>query len=206
MTDINDEALERPDIFLMLHEAVPNEVELSFRQKFHSSDVKIAIERNLGGPYAGIELYLPTTIALFIAAGFFNGFFQEAGKDAYVALKGAAVDLWRRSRSIRLVMIGTKGKVSSKHVYSLAYSITGAVVPGLNFKFVIKSDIDQDTAEEGIAAFLDLIDCLLNDRVAEADVSALLTYRPVGGTVLVTFDPEKRKIIPVNAFATDTEH
>ena len=150
-------------------------------------------------------MYLPTAIALFIAAGFFNGFLQEAGKDAYAALKGAAIELWQRSRGTRITMVGTEGKVSSKQVYSIAYSITGAVVPGLNFKFVIRTDLEQDTAEAGIIAFLELIDDIHQDRVAEADAKALLTYRPVGGTVLVTFDAETRRIVPVNAFEEQTD-
>lgn len=189
----------------MLYEAVPDDVESSFRQKFDSTDIKIDVERHPGGPYAGIELYLPTAIALFIAAGFFNGFLQEAGKDAYATLKGAAIELWQRSRGAHITRVGTEGKVSSKQVYSLAYSITGVVVPGLNFKFVVRTDLEQDTAEAGIVAFLELIDDIQQDRVAVADAEALLTYRPVGGTVLVTFDAEARKIVPVNAFEEHTD-
>jgi hypothetical protein len=73
-------------------------------------------------------------------------------------------------------------------------------VPGLNFKFLIQTEIDAETAEAGIGAFVDLIRDLLDDRLAEADVRALLTYKPVSGTVLVTFDAASRKIIPVNGF------
>lgn len=190
----------RPDILLLIQDGLPDNIESDVRGHLDELGLNIGVIRHPGGPYAGVELYLPTALALFVAAGFFNGVLQEAGKDAYTAFKGAALALWRRASSLNVTAVGTSGKVSPTERFSLVYSITGEMVPGLNFKFLIQTEIDAETAEAGIGAFVDLIRDLLNDRMAEADVMALLTYKPVSGTVLVTFDAASRKIIPVNGF------
>jgi hypothetical protein len=40
----------------------------------------------------------------------------------------------------------------------------------------------------------------VNGDISKSDLAALLTYKSVGGTILVTFDAENRQIVPVNAF------
>lgn len=200
MTDVSPELSNRPNVLLMLQEGLPDEIEVEARTHLERPDLKFAVLRQPGGPYAGIELYLPSAIALFVAAGFFNGMLQEGGKDAYVALKKAAVALWKRAVGLDLVSIGTAGKMHESRCYSLVYSITGEVVSGINFKFIVQTEISALDLEAGVGAFVDLIDDLHNDRVSEENIKALLTYKPVGGTVLVTFDAGRRLIIPVNAF------
>lgn len=200
MTEDISNLAKAPDILLLLQEGLPPDIESDIRARLDGPNLNLVVIRQPGGPYAGLELYLPTAIALFVAAGFFNGVLQEAGKDAYTALKGAAISLWRRAAGLEVTSTGTAGKISPTPRYSLAYSITGEVVAGLRFKFLIKTEIDPQTAEAGIIAFLNLIDDLLNDRLTERDVNALLTYKPIGGTVLVTFDSVRGKIVPVDAF------
>lgn len=200
MADVSTPLTRRPDILLMLQEGLPDDIESEVRAALDRPGLNLVVIHRPGGPYAGVELYLPSAIALFVAAGFFNGVLQEVGKDAYGAFKATAITLWKRAAGLNVVPIGSAGKVSSSRRYSLAYSITGEVWPGLNFKFLVQTEVNMDDAEVGISAFVDLVDDLLNDRVGEEDVKALLTYKPVGGTVLVTFDAASRKIVPVNAF------
>lgn len=192
--------LGRPDILLMIQDGLPDNIEAEVLAHLDELGLSLRVIRHSGGPYAGVELYVPTALALFAAAGFFNGVLREAGKDAYFAFKGAALALWRRASVLTVTAVGTSGKASPTQRFSLAYSITGEMVPGLNIKFLIQTEINPETAEAGISAFVDLIHDLLNDRMTEADVTALLTYKPVNGTVLVTFDAASRKIIPVNGF------
>lgn len=191
---------DRPDIVLMLQEGLPADIESEVRTQLERSGFNLLVIHQPGGPYAGIELYLPTAIALFVTAGFFNGVLQELGKDAYVAFKQTALALWKRAARLNVTLIGSAGKVSPTRRYSAAYSITGEAAPGLNFKFVIQTDVSADDAEGGIEAFINLIDNILNDRLSEVDLKALLTYQPVGRTVLVTFDSASRAIVPVDAF------
>ena len=99
-----------------------------------------------------------------------------AGDFANPALKHAAIALWHTAPDLSLV---------------------GEYAQGLRFKLLLKSGIAADEAERSLAAFLTLIDDLTADRVSEADCTALLTYMPVAGTVLVTYDAGK--IVPVEA-------
>lgn len=192
---------DRPDIVLMLREGLPNDIESEVRTQFERSGFNLMVIHQPGGPYAGIELYLPTAIALFVTAGFFNGVLQELGKDAYVAFKKTAFALWKRATRLNVTLIGSAGKVSPNRRYLATYSITGEVIHGLNFKFIIQTDVSDDDAEGGIEAFIKLIDNIINDLLSEEDLKALLTYQPVGRTVLVTFDSASCTIIPVDAFA-----
>jgi hypothetical protein len=190
-----------PHVLIMLLESLPDDFAAATCADLDLPGLDARVVRHAGGPYAGVELYLPAAAALFIAAGFFNGFLNKAGEDAYGGLKRATKALWRRTQHLSVRVGGTPGKVAAAKRFSLAFSVTGQLVPGLNFKLVIRSDIAPGDAEAGIDAFLDLLDDLYNDRLSRADCEALLTYRPVGGTVLVTFDAEARRIVPVNAFA-----
>jgi hypothetical protein len=190
-----------PHILLTLRDDMPDVIENDIRAQLDLPGLNLMVMRQPSSTFAGVELYLPTAAGLFIAAGFFNGFLQKAGEDCYGRLKIAAKALWQQTKGVNVTTVGTSGKVSTTRQYSLAYSITGEVVRGLNFKFVIQTDIDPQDAKKGITTFLELIADLHNDRVEKADCEALLTHRPVGGTVLVTYDTTKRKIVPINAFS-----
>lgn len=191
---------KRPDILLMLREGLPDQIEAEVRTTLNQPDLNLKVIRQPGGPFDGVELYLPTAIGLFVAAGFFNGFLQEAGKDAYAALKEAAKNLWHRASELNIRLIGTSGKISKKRQFSLVYSITGEVATGLNFKFLVQAEISHDDAEDGISAFIDLIADILNERLTEQEVQSLLACKPIGGTVLVKFDTKARMIVPVDPF------
>ncbi|WP_452030109.1 hypothetical protein [Azospirillum palustre] len=193
--------LNRPDFMLMLLDGLPEDIEKEFRAQLGRSNLNLMVIHQPSVPYAGIELYLPTAIALFVTAGFFNGVLQELGKDAYIAFKKAAFVLWKRAARLNITLMGSAGKVPPIRRYSAAYSIIGEISPGLSFKFIVHTDISTDDAEGGIDAFMTLIDNILNDRLSEEDLKALLTYQPAGRTVLVTFDSASRKIVPVDAFA-----
>lgn len=200
---MSDEAItitDRPDLLLVIQEGLSEDIELEFRARLDLPGMNVAVVRRPNTPYAGIELYLPSAIALFVAAGFFNGVLQEAGKDCYALLKEAAVALSKRAEGLNIHWIGSPGKVSKTNRYSLAYSITGEIIPGLNFKFLIQCELDEGEIEVGIGAFIDLINDLINDQLSEDSIKSLLTYKPVGGTVLVTFDATNGRIVPVNAF------
>lgn len=202
MTTDPDATAARPDMLLMLLEGVPAAVENEARALLEIPGLNLAVVHHPGGPYGGVELYLPSAIALFFSGAFFTGLMGEVSKDAYVALKAAAKALWTRSRALNVSAVASApGKLSADQPYSLAWSMTGEVAPGLNFKFLIQTEIDPDDAEAGIAAFVDMIDDLIEDRMSKADVEALLTYQPRGGTVLVAWDATTRRIVPVDAFA-----
>lgn len=187
----------RPDIGLMLYEQLPAEFEEGI-EDLATAEVSAATKRISSGPYAGIELYLPAAVGLFVASSYFGGVLKKVGEEHYAALKEFAKRLWKRSSVLEAKAIGSAGKVSADPTYSLAFAITGEIRPRLRFKLVLKLDTDEVEALEAITEFLDLVRAILEDRVSEADLEALLTYHPVGGTALVTFDPVTKRILPVN--------
>lgn len=187
----------RPDIGLLLYEQLPAEFEEGV-EDLETTEVSVATMRISGGPYAGVELYLPAAVGLFVASSYFGGALKKAGEEHYAALKEVAKRLWKRSSVLDVKAIGSAGKVSTDSKFSLAFAITGEILPRLKFKLVLKFDTDEAEALEAIPEFLDLVRAILEDRVSEADLEALLTYQPVGGTVLVTFDPVTKRIVPVN--------
>ena len=124
---------------------------------------------------AGLELTVvssPNAAAvLTVSAGLFTS--PLAAEALHPILTQAAVVLWRAVPAL---------------------SIVGDYAQGLRFNLLIGS-----AAENAISAFLRLIDDLVNDRVSEDDCKTLLTWLPVGGTVLVTYDAATAKIVPVKS-------
>lgn len=191
-----------PQLGVLLYDALPDSFEADLLADLATEGLNIPIQRIPSGPFTGIELYLPAAAMLFVTTAYFTGFLQKAGEDHYELVKRGAKALWKRASRLRVTQIASApGKISNTS-FSLTYAIMGNVAPRLNFKFIVRAEIEEAEAEDGICAFLDLLRAIHADQISEADLEALLTYRPVGGTVLVTFDPKARQIIPVNAFDT----
>lgn len=186
-----------PSLTLFLAEEIADELEPGVRADFEG--LEVSISRHGSSVYAGLYLYLPTAIGLFIAANFFNGFFNKAGGDAYDALKLAATALWVRANQIKVSTVGSRGKLADTNRFSLSYSIVVQVAPKLRLKFLTEDNVDEETAERGISTFLELLANLPDLEEAELE-RLLFTYRPVGGHFLVAYDAASQKIVPVNAF------
>jgi len=188
----------RPHILLLHRAEVPAEWADDALSLLDAPNLRLQAMGLSAGPYAGAELYLPSAIGLFVAAAYFGGFLSKAGEDHYEALKAASIRLWKRASSIRVTAIGSAGKVSRSQPFSLAYSITGEIVPNLRFKFVLRASFADDEAEVAIVRFLDLIRDIHSGTLEEDTLKALLLHRPVGGTAIVTYDPVSHSIIPVD--------
>jgi hypothetical protein len=186
----------RPNVAITLFEGLPPTFDMEVAQMLEGSGLDIPVIRTRGGPFAGVELYMPAAVMLFIASGYFNGFLQKAGEDHYELLKRIALYAWRRASAIRLTALGKK----TDRRFSMSYAIGGESPDGTRFKLLVQMEITEDDASEAIAAFLEFLRALHNGTVTEADLKALLTYPVIGGTALVTFDPRTKKIVPVNAF------
>jgi hypothetical protein len=205
LTSTNMHAAEsKPDISLILRDSLPAEFEAGLLKDLKDRELQVRVLRIPGGPFAGVELYLPAAAMLFIATGYFSGFLNKAGEDHYELLKRAAKKLWQRAARLRITPIGSGEKKLSNSPFSLAYAIMGEVGDGLRFKFVVRMELGEAEADEAIRAFLDLLRAIHDNAVSEEDMEALLTYRPVGGTVIVTFDPKEKRVVPVNAFERDS--
>ena len=98
----------RPDIGLTLYEQLPTEFEGGI-EDLETAEVSVATMRISGGPYAGVELYLPAAVGLFVASSYFGGMLKKVGEEHYAALKQAAQRLWKRSSALEVKPIGSAG-------------------------------------------------------------------------------------------------
>ena len=62
----------RPNLALMLREELPPEFEEQF-DDLETQDITVVTHRISGGPYAGLELYLPAAVVLYVASNYFGG-------------------------------------------------------------------------------------------------------------------------------------
>lgn len=188
----------KPDIALLTSLVLPEGFAKADVDKLAAPGLRVVALRAPSGPFAGLELFLPTAMMVCIGAAYFTGFFQKAGEDHYDLVKQAAKSLYVRVAGVRITAIGSPGKVSAAHKYSLAYSIIGELAPGLSFKLVLSTEIAQEDAARGVEAFLDLIRDVHAGTIDEAHLRPLLAHKPVGGAVLVTFDSASRQIVAVD--------
>ncbi|GHD49862.1 hypothetical protein GCM10017083_22720 [Thalassobaculum fulvum] len=186
----------RPIIGVMVADFLPVDIEEDVETDLEAPGLPLAVRRMPFGPFAGLELYLPSAVMIFIAAGYFNGFLAKLGEDHYDKLKRVAKRLFHRSSTIGITKVSTSGKDSSSG-FSLAYSVTGEVVPGLHFKLILRTDIDPDAGQRGVETFLNLIRDIHAGVLDQTTIDRLLDHRPIGGTVLVTFDSERGEIVTV---------
>ena len=49
----------RPDVLLMFHEGLPDDIEADVRAHLDDPGLNLGVVRHPGGPYSGAELYLP---------------------------------------------------------------------------------------------------------------------------------------------------
>lgn len=188
-------AENRPALAIVLSDVLPEAFGEGLRERLAAPDLPVTVERMRMGPFAGLEVYLPSAVMLFVAAGYFNGFLQKLGEDHYGAVKDVAKTLLRRASTSRVTPIASRGKLLSG--FSLAYSITGELVPGVSLKLVLRTEVDEANGERGVAAFLDLIRNIHLGQVGEQEIKSLLAHRPIGGVIVVTFDATTGTIVPV---------
>lgn len=188
-------AKPRPDIGIVTLIGLPVRLD-DLVDALDNPDVCAALHSRRPGPMAGLELYLPSAVALFIASSYFSGAIQKAGEDHYLELKAAALTLWRRVRGVG-ESFPARPRGASAPNYSLAWSIVGETQQGVRFKLVLTTQISDADAQSAIGAFLDTVRAIEEGMLSTTDQVALRTYPIIGGQVVVTFDTVTRRIVPV---------
>jgi hypothetical protein len=188
----------KPDLLIMVSEAFPQDYGEDLAGELTAPNLTVSSLRMPSGPFAGLELYLPTALALFIASSYFSGIIGKIGENHFEVVKRVARQLYARGAGVRVTPIGTVGKVSQTRKLSLTYSIIGELTPRVNFKLMLATEIPQGDAHEAIDAFLNLVRAIHFDEIPNEELAGLLTHRAVGGIVLVTFDAETGRIIPID--------
>jgi hypothetical protein len=190
-----DEPRPIPEIGLMIQDGLDSSFEDAFRDAVKISDDRLAVDRYQSGPYAGLALYLPTAIMIFIASSYFGGIFKKIGEEHYAALKEGIVRLWLKARHLKVTAIGKSAKTADFERYQLSYSIVAGLSDNIRLKLVLRMDLTEQESLDAISEFLDLVRRIHFDQLLDAELAILKGIRPIGGTAIVTFDPKSRTIV-----------
>lgn len=175
------------------------------RKLLASGGIDAAIEsRGDDGPYAGIEWLLPTVAVLFIGKAYFDGFVKEIGKDHYVLLKQGLKSLYSRfvgPKAPAITVISTAGKSKATGQYSLLFSLLAEASDGLRFKLLIQSAATQVEYEATVEAFINFLDAFHSSSLTPDLVTELQNVRTVGKTILLAYEPTKKRVVPVDPLA-----
>ncbi len=193
-----DEPSPIPEIGLMIQDELDSSFEETFRDAVKISDERLSVHWRESGPFAGLALYLPTAIVIFIASSYFGGIFKKIGEEHYVALKDGIVRLWLKARPLKVTVIGKNANSSDFERYQLSYSIVAGLASDLRLKLILRMDLTDEESLVAIDEFLDLIRRIHFDKLLDAELAILKEIRPVGGTAIVTFDPKSRTIVGVD--------
>ena len=145
------------------------------------------------GAFAGLEWLLPTAIVVFVTKAYFEEFLKEAGKDHYQLLKRALLKLterWSGRAAPRVRMYFTKGKAESPiPKYSLTYSVMAQLGAGISVKLLIRTDFTPTECNRAVNAFIEFLESFHAGVLDAASVKGLTQARPIGGILLVAFNP-----------------
>lgn len=190
---------ERPHLIISYLDTIPAEIPRAIVDAVQHPDLKLIedpTERQ--GPFAGVDWLLPTALVVFVTRAYFDAFLKEMGKDHYDFLKKGILSVWnrllRKDREIRLVSIGTGGKVKSTK-YSLAFSVWSELDSQYKVKFLFEEELTEDQFEKNVSLLLQFLQTLHSGK---GDIENCLiiedSVRHVGRTVLIAFDKEAQKL------------
>jgi len=148
--------------------------------------------------FAGIELLMPTAVAIYITHQYFGSMISELGKDHYQVLKRAAKSLYGKIGQIKVSLQGTPGKLAPSQSYSLAFSITASLNANISIKFLIQQGISDAMADQAIEAFFEFIDSVVDGSVSPELVERISATRIVSHTLLIAYDFDQQTVIGVD--------
>ena len=191
----------KPDIVLAIYDAFPDGFGDDLITELSANGAEAAAVRIPGGPFAGLELYLPTAVGLFLASSYFGGALQKMGEDHYPARKMGDKKLYQRISGVKITPVGSTGKVTGNNPYSLVFSITAEMGQGYTAKLLFKNEALAAEVDRDVNAFLTFMHKVHSDPAGDSITQSLMAFRPIGRTILVTYNPEVGAIVAVNALA-----
>jgi len=195
-----------PHIGIMRASALPETLSDEFLADIDAPLLKTASQTH-EGMFAGIELLMPTAVAIYITHQYFGSMISELGKDHYEVLKRAAKSLYKKTSQIKLSLRGSPGKLPPSQPYSLLFSITASLNSAISIKFLLQRDIPDAQAEQAIEAFFEFIDSVADGSVSPELVARISSTRIVSRTLLIAYDFEQKTIFgvdPMPSFSKDT--
>ena len=192
----------QPHITILLVNTVQPGPFEDFKASLEPVGVQVDIvRREPPGPMAAIEWLVPTFVVGFVASAYFGGFFQEMGKDHYLAVKARFHKLYDSvagPKSPTISLVGTEGKVRGQQPYSLYFSLVGEGPGGLRFKLLLRRPVTEEEFCRSVDAFLDFLLEVQTSTPRPDLVRRLAEAKPMGQTMLLVYHPETDSIAPIN--------
>jgi hypothetical protein len=147
------------------------------------------------GPFAGVQLLLPTAVLIWFGKSYFESFLKEAGKDHYAKVKGGLSSLWSlffgENAALRFTAFGSSGKLeSNQQSYSVSISIGADAHSGLQFKLLFRDSVSAQHFNAGTGNFLDFLSRYYRNELDVETESRLNSVRALGRTILLEYDPD----------------
>jgi hypothetical protein len=141
----------------------------------------LAVQKRSGGPFAGVELALPTAFFVLIGSAYATAFFAELGKE--------------HSKKFTNTLSSVASKLLSKRIshkekkYSLIFSIE-AKICNIPAKLVFPVDASDEQRTLAVEYFLRLVEGKL--ETADQALVAKIVHDPAPfGKSVVAFDPAR---------------
>ena len=189
-----------PHIGVSYVEGLPSQPFDDFVGEIQHSRLDVRCEaREQDGPYAGLEWLLPTAVIVFVGRAYFDAFLKEAGQDHYHLLKAAIKKLTTKfvGPSVpvgRIYFAGANKVRSPTPQYSLVYSVIANLGDGLSVKLLLQPDLSAEECNDAVEAFTQFLEAGTRGTLDPASVVGLVDARPVGGTLLVAYNRDARKL------------
>jgi hypothetical protein len=155
----------------------------------------LAIERRSAGPFAGIELALPTAFFVLIGSAYASAFFAELGKEH-------AKKLSKALSSVASKFLSKKIKHKNNR-YSLIFSIE-AKICDIPAKLVFPVDATDEERDLAIEIFLRVVEGS-HETVDQALISTVVRNPAPFGKNVVALDPARRCLRRVDLMSGEFE-
>jgi hypothetical protein len=191
-----------PHLIVLHVDAIPRDSFYEFEQLVRTDGLKMEVRsRGSNAAFAGLEWLLPTAVIAYIAKAYFESFLKEMGKDHYDLLKEGLKRLYARTagpEAPQVSLVATAGKALQERPYSLLLSITAEISHDVQFKLLIQTHITQLDYEAAVSSFLEFMQRLHAGTLDSKTLTELHDCPIVGKTMLVTYNPQTKSIVPVN--------
>jgi hypothetical protein len=185
-----------PKVGLILQTDLPSDWIDEFEEGLSLDRAEIEIRKIYSGPIAGVALYMPQAVMIFIATAYFGGAFAELGKDHYSSVKSAVIKLWNRVKFIQVSAIGNASKIKDFDKFQMAFSVCGQTPNGEVYKLILQLGTEDQIAQEGIGSFLSLIGRIHDGTITSDEIDRIERCNSVAGTRVLTINPKTGELDP----------
>ncbi|HCR9765997.1 MULTISPECIES: hypothetical protein [Enterobacterales] len=191
--------MKKSDISIIFDENIPAEFFKDFENDVEVQGLNLVIEsREPTGPMACAEWFILPVVFAFIGKSYFDGFLKEMGKDHYQSMKESLSNLTTKvmkTPRVEPTLFSTKGKISSRNPFSLAFSILAEAEDGYTFKLLIPKTINGGDYSVITNEFMDFLsDYHLGFRTLESIGYVSEEYRPPSDIIFVHYNPTNNSI------------